>query len=396
MPLSNRTRIVWGIVTLLALILLVMGAVQAPADFFEAYLAAYVFWIGITLGCFIILMIYFLAGGPWGRAVQRILEAAAQTSPLMALLLVPLAFGLPTLYPWARPELVAADPLLQAKSAYLNLPFFLARTLLYIVVWNAFIYRAIRWSDMQDRNPAAYPAARVRRFGAVSLVVFGLTVTFAGVDYLMSLEPHWFSSIYSAMIASGGIVSGLAFTIFVLLLLRRREPLASHVTPQTSNDLGNLLMAVVMVWAYLAYSQFLIIWSGNLTEEISWYQVRLSGGWQFAALAAVLANFVLPFAALLFRDFKRNILLLGALGAWLVVGHAVDVFWLVKPAFKPGFYLNPLDVLAMVAIGAVWLAVFRWLLERRPLVARYDVQPATTAVPLRGGAAPTTSGTEQG
>src|SRR5205085_11292250 len=136
------------------------------------------------------------------------------------------------------------------------------------------------------------------------------------------------------------------------------------------NDLGNLLMAVVMVWAYLAYSQFLIIWAGNLTEEISWYQVRLSGGWQWAALAAVLANFVLPFAALLFRDFKRNILLLGALGAWLVVGHAVDVFWLVKPAFTPVFNLNALDVLAFVAVGSVWLAGFRWLQGRRPLVSQ--------------------------
>jgi hypothetical protein len=182
----------------------------------------------------------------------------------------------------------------------------------------------------------------------------------------------------------------------VLLLLRRREPLASHVTPQTSNDLGNLLMAFVMVWAYLAYSQFLIIWAGNLTEEISWYQVRLSGGWQWAALAAVLANFVLPFALLLFRDFKRNIVLLGALGAWLVVAHAVDVFWLVKPAFTPVFNVNPLDVLAMVTLGAVWLAVFRWHLGRRPLVARTDVQPLHTSVPLRGGATPTTSRAEQG
>jgi hypothetical protein len=381
--LSARMRGTWWVVGMLSVALLALGAVRAPADFFHAYLMAYVFWIGITLGCFIILMIHHLAGGNWGLTLRRVLEAAIQTSPLMAVLLLPLLPGLTTLYPWARPETVANDILLQGKNAYLNVPFFLVRTLLYIGLWNMFIFRAIRWSDAQDASPGPEWALRFRRFSAVALVVFGLTVTFAGIDYLMSLEPHWFSSIYSAMLAAGGVLSGFAFAIVILGLLQRQEPLASVMSAQLLNDIGNLLMAFVMLWAYLAYSQFLIIWSGNLGEETSWYQRRLAGGWEYVALLAVLSNFVLPFALLLVRDIKRHMWTLGSLAAWLVAAQWVNVFWLVKPAFDSSLNLSALDVLALVALGIVWLAVFYWRLAARPVLLRHDPRLVGMQQPAR-------------
>jgi hypothetical protein len=352
--------------------LLVAGAMADRADFFRAYLIAYVFWIGITMGCFTILMLHHLAGGVWGLLLRRIMEAATMTSPLMAILLLPLAAGLPVLYPWARPDAVAGDLALQNKSVYLNVPFFLGRSLLYIVIWNFMIFRARRWSYQEEQSPGPEWAPRLRRFGAIALVVFGLTVTFAAVDYLMSLEPRWFSAVYSAMVASGAVLSAFAFAMLVLALLQRDEPLASLVNPQVLNDLGNLLLAFIMVWAYLSYSQFLIIWSGNLSNEITWYQRRLAGGWEWLALAMVVANFVLPFSLLLVRDLKRNVRVLGALAAWLVLSRWLDVFWLIKPAFAEGFSINGLDVVATITIGAVWLAAFTWLLARRPLLPEHD------------------------
>ena len=379
--LSGRTRSIWIAAIVVGALLLAAGAYLAPAEFFPAYLIAYVFWIGITLGCFIILMIYYLAGGPWGRVLQRILEAAAQTSPLMAVLVLPVLIGLPVLYPWARPATVAADALLQAKSAYLNVPFFLLRTVLYMLIWNALIRRALQWSNAQDRETTEGSLRRMRTFGAVTLAIFAVTVTFAGIDYLMSLEPHWFSTIYSAMVAVGGILTSMSFAVFVLLWLHRRDPLRALTTPQTLNDIGNLLIAFVMLWAYLTYSQFLIIWAGNLNEEISWYLRRTQGGWEWVALLAVAANFVIPFALLMVRGVKRRMLLLGALGGWIVVARAVEVFWLVKPAFAPTAGVSALDVIAIITLGGLWLALFRYRLGQRPLVARFERSGLAAAVP---------------
>lgn len=382
--LSIRTRSIWLAVIVVGALLLAAGAYWAPEQFFPAYLIAYVFWIGITLGCFIILMIYYLAGGPWGRVLQRILEAAAQTSPLMAVLVVPILIGLPVLYPWARPAAVAADALLQVKSAYLNVPFFLLRTVLYMLIWNALIRRALQWSNAQDLESTADSLRRMRTFGAVTLAIFGVTVTFAGIDYLMSLEPHWYSTIYSAMVAVGGVLTSMSFAVFVLLLLHGRDPLRPLTTPQTLNDIGNLLIAFVMLWAYLTYSQFLIIWAGNLNEEISWYLRRTQGGWEWVAVLAVASNFVIPFALLMVRGIKRRMLLLGALGGWMVVARAVDVFWLVKPAFAPAAGVSALDVIAIVTIGSLWLALFRYRLAQRPLVARFE-RLGVSAAPVTQG-----------
>ena len=379
--LSGRTRSIWFGVIALGALLLAAGAYLAPAEFFPAYLIAYVFWLGITLGCFIILMIYYLAGGPWGRVLQRILEAAAQTSPLMAVLVVPILLGLPVLYPWARPATVAADALLQMKSAYLNVPFFLLRTVLYMLIWNALIRRALQWSNALDQETTEGSLRRMRTFGAVTLAIFAVTVTFAGIDYLMSLEPHWFSTIYSAMVAVGGLLTSMSFAVFVLLLLHRRDPLGALTTPQTLNDIGNLLIAFVMLWAYLNYSQFLSIWAGNLNEEISWYLRRSQGGWEWVALLAIVANFVIPFSLLMVRGIKRRMLLLGALGGWMIVARAVDVFWLLKPAFAPAAGVSALDVIAILTLGSVWLALFRYRLGQRPLVARFERSGVAATMP---------------
>ncbi len=344
-----------------------------PALFFRAYLVAFVFWLGIGLGCLAMLMLHHLSGGVWGAVLLRILEAGTRTLPWLTLIGLPLYLSIPTLFVWARPE-AQADPLLQHKALYLNLPFFIARTILYFIIWNGMALWFDRRSRERDANPTPRNQDRLRRAGALGLVIFGLTVTFAAIDWIMSLEPDWYSTIFAAMVAVGGVLESFAFAIFVFVWLARRAPLASVSSPQLSNDLGNLLLAFVMLWAYLAFSQYLLIWMGNLSEEIPWYIKRLNGGWEFLALIVGMFYFALPFALLLLRAVKRHAWLLGLVALTLVITRWVEVVWLIIPAFEPTLVITWLDVIATFGIGGVYLAVFERELRKRPLVDPADAQ----------------------
>lgn len=363
--IQNRSLIVGA----LGLVLCLVGLFFNPDQFFQSYLFAYLFWLGMGLGCLAIVMVHHLTSGAWGVVMRRLLESGAMTLPLMALLFIPLAFGLSHLYIWARPEAVAADEALQHKSAYLNVPFFLVRAAFYFIAWAAVAFTLNRWSLAQDRIEKIDWTPRLKRLSAGGLLLFGLTVTFAMIDWVMSLEPHWYSTIYSAMVATGLLVEAFAFVIVLVFLLSDREPLAKVMTERTFNDLGSLLFAFIMLWAYMAFSQFLLIWSGNLSEEIPWYLSRLAGGWKWVALAIVLFHFALPFALLVSRDLKRNARLLTAVAALLLLMRLVDMFWLVMPAFyKTGLHVHWLDLAAAVGIGGIWIAAFIWWLKDKPLL----------------------------
>ncbi|MEZ4728558.1 MAG: hypothetical protein R3E79_15600 [Caldilineaceae bacterium] len=254
------------------LLLAILGAVFDLGQFFRAYLFAYLFWLGITLGSLAWLLIFHLTGGAWGVSMRRVLEANMLLTILMALLLIPLFFGLPLLYPWARPEVVVGDALLQHKFPYLNVPFFIVRAIGYFVIWIGVALLLRRWSRQQEAatEPDAREAVetRLRQFGGPGVVLYGLTMTFAAFDWTMSLEPHWFSSIYGVMIIAGQVLTAMAFAIVVLAWLTPRTVLAQFMTDQHFNDLGNFLLATTLFWMYIAFSQFLIIWSGNLPEEV--------------------------------------------------------------------------------------------------------------------------------
>jgi hypothetical protein len=360
-------------VGLIAAVLCAGGALIFPPAFFRAYLSAYIFWIGIPVGCVALLMLHHLVGGRWGFMIQRVLEAAIQTLPLMGLLFIPLFFGLSDLYPWARTEVVAADPLLQQKAAYLNIPFFIARTVGYFAVWIVLGRLLVTWSLQQDRTADDTLTLRLQRLSGPGLVVYGLTVTFASIDWMMSLEPKWYSTLFGLIfMVSFGLVA-LALAILATRFLESEKPLAQVISPDRWHDLGNLLLALVMFWAYLNFCQFLLIWSENLAEEIPWYLHRIGGGWQWVALALILFQFTLPFVLLLSRDTKRNSRTLSIVAAAILLMHWLDILWMVTPSFYPArFHLHWLDIAAAVGIGGLWLGAFIGYLKARSLLPLHD------------------------
>jgi hypothetical protein len=360
-------------VGLIAAVLCAGGALIFPPVFFRAYLSAYIFWIGIPVGALALLMLHHLVGGRWGFMIQRVLEAAIQTLPLMALLFIPLLFGLADLYPWAQTEVVAADPLLQQKAAYLNIPFFIARAVAYFAVWIVLGRLLVTWSLQQDRSADDTLTLRLQRLSGPGLVLYGLTVSFAVIDWIMSLEPKWYSTIFGMIFMVSFGLAAMALAILATRFLESEKPLAQVVSPDRWHDLGNLLLALVMFWAYLNFSQFLLIWSENLAEEIPWYLHRIGGGWEWVAVALILFQFALPFILLLSRNTKRDSRTLAAVAAAILFMHWLDILWMVVPAFYPArFHFHWLDIAAPVAIGGLWLAAFIGYLKARSLLPLHD------------------------
>jgi len=360
-------------VGLAGLALCALGFFMDPAQFFRSYLLGFLFWSGLSVGSLGILMLHHLTGGAWGLMIRRVLESAAAALPLMALLFVPLAFGLPHLYPWARPEALAASELLRHKAPYLNVPFFLARVAVYFIVWAGLTALLRRGSAEQDRTGDPRATDRLQTISGPGMVLFVLTTTFAAVDWVMSLEPEWFSTIFGVLLMGGQAISAMAFAIVMAAALARRGPLAGVLTPSHLHDLGKLLFAFVLLWAYFAFSQYLIIWSGNLPEEVSWYVHRLHGGWRAVALTLVVAHFALPFLLLLSRDVKRDARRLAGVAVLLLVMRLVDLFWLIGPAFhRAGLRAHWLDLAAPAGLGGIWLMMFCRQLGGRPLLPARD------------------------
>ena len=361
------------IVGLVGLALLIIGGLRDPSGFFRAYLMGYTVWLALGLGSLGVLLVQFLTGGVWGLAIRRICEAATATVPLLAVLFLPVLLGMPELYVWARPEAVAADPVLQHKAPYLNIPFFVGRSLVYLICWVVVAVLLRRWSAAHDRTGDPLVLRRLQRLSIVGALSVGLTVSFAAIDWLMSLDADWFSTMYPPLVAMRSLLTSLAFAILVLALLAPRSRLGELTTAQLYNELGSLLLAFLMLWTYMAYFQYLLIWAGNLSDEIPWYLRRVEGGWGPVATSLIVFGFAVPFWSLLFRPLKRNRRALALVAAWLLGMHFVDVYWLVEPPFQPGGpRVSWLDVFAVVGIGGVWLAIFAWQLTRRPLLPRFD------------------------
>jgi hypothetical protein len=348
-----------------------------PAQFFSAYLLGYLFWIGIALGCIGLTMLHHLVGGAWGLPIRRPLEAGAATVIPLALLFLPVAFGLQSLYPWARSDAIGHELALQ-KRAYLSEPLFLIRAAGYFAVWIVMALLLSDWSLRQDSATNFTLSRRLQRLSGPGTVILFLAGTFSAIDWAMSLEPRWSSTIYGAMLITGDAMATLALMILVAALLASGEPTSQIATPERLNDLGNLLLAFVMLWAYMAFCQYLIVWAGNLTEEIPWYLRRTRGGWEWFALALIVCQFFLPFVVLLFRESKRNIRYLLAVALWVLAIRWVDLTWLVIPAFSdpaspriPWGEL-PLSAAATAGVGGISAAFFIGRLKRRPLVPLGD------------------------
>lgn len=357
----------------------VVGALVAWAlgaeHFFQSYLYAFLFWLGLSLGCFVLLLVQHMAGGSWGAMIRRPLEAGVSLLPLMLALFVPLLFGLGSLYEWTHVDFVEEAPLVAAKRSYLNVPFFLLRAALYFAVWigGAFLY--LRGSRRQDEEAALSGsiAYRLRRSSGLWVVLYILTMTFAGVDWGMSLTPEWWSGMYPVILMIGQAISSMAFIIAVIVLLAGVSPaIDALLTPKRLQDLGNFLMAFILFWAYVSFSQLIIIWSNNVVETNPYYVLRLQTGWAWAMAFLLLFGFFAPFAILFSRWVKQRRRALVAVAAWAIVVRLVDLFVILVPAFDREAVLQLTDVLLWLGLGGIWIGAFIWALARRPLLPLHD------------------------
>lgn len=345
-----------------------------PVQAIRSYLIGFLFWLGIALGSMGILSLHHVAGGSWSAMIRRPLEAAVRTIPLMAIFFLPVLVGAPALFEWADPDHVAHDPILQAKQPYLNLPFFYLRGGLYFVAWIGLGWFLTRWSVRQDQEGSGLHPDRLEYLSRGALILYALTMSFAAVDWVMSLEPHWFSMVFGLLLIAAQGLAAFAFVIPVLIWLDRGGDLGGLLATKQLKDLGSFLFAFVMIWAYLGLSQLLIIWSANNPEEIPWYLVRSTGGWWWTAVFLMVFHFVIPFIVLLGRGAKSNRRILAVMALWLLFCRWVEMIWLIVPAWsKDGFVLHPFDLLMPVALGGVWLWWFFSALAAHPLLPLHDV-----------------------
>lgn len=377
LPALARIRQRSLVVGVIGLAATAAGAFAGPDQFFHSYLLAYFYWLGTGLGCLALVMIYHLTGGAWGVAARRVLEAGSRTLPVMAVLFLPLLFGLDRLYLWTHTAEVAADPVLRLKTAYLNVPFFIVRAVGYFVAWLALAYFLNRWSGEQDRTGDPRFADRLQRLSGGGLVLWSVAITFAAFDWIMSLEPHWFSTIFGMIVMTGSGLGALALVIAVLHLLSRQQGFERLLAPTTLNDLGNLLLAFVMLWAYLSFSQLLIIWAGNLPEEIPWYLHRITGSWRWVGVLLAVFYFAVPFLVLLGRQTKRRARALARVAAVILFMRLVDLYYFIAPEYsRQGARVHWMDVTALAGVGGIWLAMFAWQVAERPLLPLHDPELA--------------------
>ncbi|HYL34942.1 MAG TPA: hypothetical protein VEV17_03395 [Bryobacteraceae bacterium] len=370
MDRAQRNALVIGVIALAASLL---GLFQNATHFWQSYLFAYIFWSGLALGCLGIFFLHNVVGGNWGVAIRRLVESGLQTLPLIALFAVPILFSLTKLYTWTNPEVRAHDFAVGHKALYMSMPFFIGRTILYFLLWFFFGYRILRMANEHDRtgDPALFK--RIKGVSAPALLIFMLSTTYAFIDWIMSLEPDWYSTIYGWMFTIGQMLLSFAFLIAVLILLSKREPFASFLKTSHYHDLGNLLLTFTMLWAYLSFSQLVIIWAENLPDEIPWYVRRFSGGWGYVAWTISIFHFCAPFFLLLMRFIKRNPNLLRVIAWWMILIRILDVFWVVEPAFRQrGLEVYWTDAAALIGLGGIWIAFFIRNLKARPLLVLND------------------------
>lgn len=358
------------------LVLTGIGAVQDMRGLFQSYLFAYLFWLGVTVGSLALLMLHHTVGGGWGYVIRRMVEAGSRLLPLLFVLFVPVLVGLFSfgLFPWTDPQ-IAEIPAVHAKLKYLNPPFFIVRWVLYFAIWTTFAWQLNRLGATQDQRADRNVAAALNvRWGAFGMVVYVLSISFAAVDWMLSLDPTWASSIVGLLTVVSQVLSTLALMLALIGYFGKDSALIRQVPAGFYRDLGNLTLATVMLWAYMSFSQYLITYSGNTAEEVGWYLRRSQGGWQYISLALIPLHFFLPFFILLLgSNVKQNPRRLGAVGLGLVVMRLVDLFWWVAPNFREHVAVIGSDFGAPLLLGGVWLWLWAAeMMKERTLVPAHD------------------------
>jgi hypothetical protein len=371
--IGQRSLVVGVIFSVIA----VAGALAQPTVFFRGYLLSFMAWLGVALGSMAVLMLRHMTGGGWGMVIRRIMGAAMRTLPLMALLFVPILFAIPRLYVWVQPLDSIADKhlrehLQEITKSYLTVNGFIVRAIFYFAIWNALSFLLTKWSREQDAPGGPDNSGRFKAVSGPGLILYGFTISFAAIDWVMSLDPSWISTIYGLLILAGEVLSAICFAVVVERILVRYRPMSEMLKPDYVHDHGKLMLTFVMVWAYFGFSQWLIIWAGNLPEEITWYITRLNGGWGYIGLFLVVFHFAVPFVLLLSRPFKRDVTRLVWLAIWLMLMRYLDLFWNIEPNFSSTVTVTWADVVVPVAMGGLWLAYFFRNLGSLPLLPAYD------------------------
>jgi hypothetical protein len=360
------------IVAVVGVILSVIGLIVNPYQFFQSYLAAYLWILGVTLGPLGIAIIIYLAGGRWGAAVGDVVRSAASLAWLLPILFIPIVVGIPTLFPWSNAAIVAADPVLQHKAGWYSVPVWLFRAVMYFACWILLSRFLDRWYQEWDKtgNPKVRRAMRNLAGGGVVFLV--MTVSFAMFDWVMSLEPAWSSTIFGLLLIAGFTLSGWALTINVVSRLRHLWPIRnSAASPQLWRDIGGLMLANLIVWMYFSFSQFMLVWVENLNDEIPYFVKRMENGWDLVALIVVICQFAIPFLALVQRGTRQSPVALGILTTSMLIGRYVEMIWYVEPEFAPTSILNHWQDLALIlALGGIWGTLFVRQLRSRLVVLR--------------------------
>jgi hypothetical protein len=364
-----------------------LGAWLRPDQFFRAYLLAFMAWLGVSLGSMAILMLRHLTKGGWGMVIRRILGAAMRCLPLMTLLFVPILFGMPKLYMWARPldsiqDIHLRQHLEGITGTYLSVHGFIIRAAIYFAIWNVLSLLLTRWSAQQDHPPVRDNSSKFKALSAPGLILYAFSITFAVIDWIMSIDATWISTIFGLSFLIGQVLAGLCFAVVVERILFRYQPMSKLLKPAYVHDHGKFILTFIMMWAYFAFSQWLIIWAGNLPQEITWYIRRLNGGWGYVGLFVALFHFAVPFVVLLSRPFKRDITLLVWLAVWLLLMRYVDLFWIIEPSFSTTFKVTWLDIIVPIAMGGLYLAYFFRNLSSRPLIPAYDFYATEVLEPV--------------
>ena len=374
--IQMRSLAIGGVASVIALYL----AFTNPTVFFRGYLVSYMDWLGICLGSMAIVMVRHMTGGGWGTVIRRVLGASMRTLPLLVLLFIPLLFGVPRLYFWAMPLASISDSAIREHLEkhsfilrdYLNYRGFVIRAVIYFAIWFLLQYLLSKFSFQHNNPPFADTSARFKMVSAPGIILYGFTVSFATIDWIMSLNPTWISTIYGLIFVAGQLIASLGFAIVIERILFNYRPMSILLKPNFVRDHGNFMLTFIMLWAYFSFSQWLIIWAGNLPEEITWYFRRLHGGWQFVGLFLVVFHFFVPFFILLSRRFKLDITRLVWLAAWMLVVRYIDLFWHIEPSFSETFTVTLADLAIPFAMGGIWIAYFCHNLSSQPLVPAYD------------------------
>jgi hypothetical protein len=370
------------IVGAVGLIGCVAGAVLDLEQFLHSYLFGYVFWLGLGLGAFALLTLHNLVGGGWGFSIRRVLESSTKTIPILALLFLPILLGMGHIYEWSHADVVAHDKGLAHKALYLNTTFFIVRVVFYFVIWWGLSTLLLRKMRRQEESGGIFDPRGLQNYSAATLIILFLTGTFAAFDWLMSLDPHWYSTVYGMIFMVDAALSTFGFAIMMLvMMMNSSSSFGGRIKQVYVHDLGNLLFAFTMLWAYLSVSQLIILWSGNIPEEVLWYSHRIGGGWQVFPIILVIFHFAVPFLVLLLRKTKRTPKLLARVALLVIVMRFIDLYWLITPAFSPDhFHFSWIDIATPLFVGGAWLWYFAGRLKKEteliPLNTPYLVMEA--------------------